>query len=108
MLTVIKLLHTVVWVLMAGAIAALPLLAWQGVFRWAALLSLVIFVECGVLLLNGWRCPLTDWAARYTADREPNFDIYLPKWLARHNKTIFGALFAVNEAFLLLLWLRNR
>ena len=23
-------------------------------------------------------------------DRAPNFDIYLPRWLAQHNKTIFG------------------
>ena len=27
-------------------------------------------------------------------DRSANFDIYLPLWLARHNKTIFGSVFA--------------
>ncbi len=35
----------------------------------------------------------TDLAARYTEDRRGNFDIYLPVWLARQNKTIFGTLF---------------
>jgi hypothetical protein len=108
MLTAIKVLHTVVWALLAGAIVALPFLAVQGAFRWAAILSVVILIECIVLLANGWRCPMTDLAAKYTDDRSPNFDIYMPNWLARHNKTIFGSLFLVNEAIFLLIWLRSR
>ena len=108
MLTAIKVLHTVVWALLAGAIVALPFLAIQGAFRWAAIISIAIFFEGVVLLANGWRCPMTNWAAKYTADRSPNFDIYMPNWLARHNKTIFTALFLVNEAFVLAKWLRSR
>lgn len=108
MLTAIKALHTIVWALLAAAIVALPFLAVQGAFRWAAILSVVVLGECGVLLANGWRCPLTDLAAKYTADRAPNFDIYMPNWLARHNKTIFGSLFLVNELIFLVLWLRSR
>jgi hypothetical protein len=30
-----------------------------------------------------------------------NCDIDLPLWLARHNKTIFGTLFAIGELFVL-------
>jgi hypothetical protein len=108
MLTAIKVLHTVVWALLAGAIVVLPLLAGHGAFGWTAILSAVILVEGAVLLANGWRCPMTDLAAKYTADRSPNFDIYMPNWLARHNKTIFGALFLVNEALVLAEWLRSR
>jgi hypothetical protein len=108
MLTAIKVLHTAVWALLAGAIVALPFLAAQGAFRWAAILSVVILIECGVLAANGGRCPLTDLAAKYTADRSPNFDIYMPNWLARHNKAIFGALFLVNEVIVLVEWLRSR
>ncbi len=108
MLTAIKVLHTVVWALLAGAIVVLPFLAVKGDFRWAAILSVVILIEIAVLLANGWRCPMTDLAARYTADRSPNFDIYMPNWLARHNKTIFGAIFLVNEAIFLAVWLRSR
>jgi len=107
MLTAIKLLHTAIWALLASAILMLPFLAWQGAFRWAAIISVVVLIECGVLLANGWRCPLTDWAARYTVDRSPNFDIYMPSWLARHNKTIFGTLFLVNEVVVLVTWLRS-
>jgi hypothetical protein len=108
MLTAIKVLHTVVWAFFTAAIVALPFLAVQGAFRWAAILSVLILVECGVLLANGWRCPMTDLAAKYTADRSPNFDIYMPRWLAVHNKTIFGTLFLVNEAIVVVVWLRSR
>jgi hypothetical protein len=98
----------VVWAFFTAAIVALPFLAVQGAFRWAAILSVLILVECGVLLANGWRCPMTDLAAKYTADRSPNFDIYMPRWLAVHNKTIFGTLFLVNEAIVVVVWLRSR
>ena len=49
-----------------------------------------------VLVFNRWRCPLTDIAAQYTDDRRDNFDIYLPLWLARYNKHIFGWLFVLG------------
>ena len=44
--------------------------------------------------------PLTAVAARYTDDRRANFDIYLPEWLARYNKQIFGPLYAMGVAYL--------
>lgn len=107
MLTATKVLHTVVWAFVACCIIALPFVAGYGAFRWVRVLSIVVLVECGVLLANGWRCPLTDLASKYTADRSPNFDIYIPNWLARHNKTIFGVLFLVNEAIVVVEWLRR-
>jgi hypothetical protein len=47
---------------------------------------------------------LTDLAGHYTGDRTDNFDIYLPLWLARRNKTIFGTLFVIGELFVLGRW----
>jgi hypothetical protein len=47
---------------------------------------------------------LTGVAARYTDERTANFDIYLPLWLARYNKTIFGALFVGGGLFVLARW----
>ena len=98
MLVAIKVIHTVVWALLAAGILALPFAALRGRFRWAAVLTAVICAECAVLALNGGRCPLTDAAARFTADRRPNFDIYLPLWVAQYNKQIFGSLFLAGEA----------
>ena len=96
MLVLIKLLHTIVWTVVASAIGVLPWLIWQR--RWRSVLALIglVLVECAVLAANGMRCPLTDLAARHTANRGPNFDIYLPLWVAARNKMIFGTLFGVD------------
>jgi len=107
-LTAIKLLHTVIWAFLAGCILALPVLAVLSRFRWATIISIVVLLECAVLAINGERCPLTDLAGKYTADRASNFDIYLPNWLAEHNKLIFGLLLVVGEFAVVACWLRQR
>jgi len=108
MLTAIKLLHTVVWAVIAGSIVLLPLAGRLRRFRWAAILTGLVLLECVVLALNGGRCPLSDLARPFTANPADNFDIYLPNWLARHNKSIFGGLFIVGELFVLRYWLQER
>ena len=103
-LRLVKILHTVVWAVLAGAIVAIPVLAWAGFWFSAAALIALVLVECIVLAINRMRCPLTDIAGRYTDDRRDNFDIYLPLWLAKYNKLIFGSLFAAGLLFTLALW----
>jgi len=104
----IKILHTVIWAVLAGAIFALPWLGVARQFRRAAIVSAIVLVECAVIATNRGRCPLTDWAARFTADRLPNFDIYLPVWLAQYNKLIFGSLFVLGETVVVGSWLSQR
>jgi hypothetical protein len=104
-LRLIKLLHTLVWALFAGCILLLPALAWRGRYGAAVWLIAIVMVEVVVLLANGWGCPLTRVAARYTDDRRDNFDIYLPLWLARYNKLVFGWLFVAGLLLTLLKWL---
>jgi hypothetical protein len=103
-LVVVKLAHTVVWALFAGCIVALPVASWFGEHRLAGWLAVIVAGEVAVLLFNRWRCPLTSVAARYTSDRRPNFDIYLPEWLAEHNKLIFGALYVAGLVFAFARW----
>jgi len=105
-LVAIKLLHTAVWALLSGCILALPIAPLIHRFDWAIILTVIIVAECGVLALNKGRCPLTGLAARFTDNRADNFDIYLPEWVARHNKSIFGTLFVVNELIVLWFWLK--
>jgi hypothetical protein len=104
-LTAVKLLHSAVWAVFAGSILVLPVTAFMRRFDWAVALTVLVLVECLVLAWNKGRCPLTDLAARYTEARPDNFDIYLPNWLARHNKRIFGTLFVVLELIVLWRWL---
>jgi hypothetical protein len=103
----VKLLHTIIWAWFAGCVVAIPIVAGLGYPRAAAILVAVVFIEVVILMLNRLSCPLTAVAARYTSDREPNFDIYLPRWLAKHNKTIFGALYAAGIAYTLYQWLKT-
>ena len=106
-LILIKLLHTAVWAFFASCIAALPVLALRRRFDWALALSALVLLECAILMANRGRCPLTDWAEKFTDDRTDNFDIFLPLWLARHNKTIFGCVFLVGELMVLGCWLKG-
>ena len=103
-LRTIKLVHTIVWAGFAGCIVAIPVLTLQGRFRLAALLAAIVLGEVLVLALHRWRCPLTPIAARYTDDRRANFDIYLPEWLARYNKEIFGPLYLAGVVLLVVRW----
>lgn len=99
MLTAVKLLHTLVWAIMAAAVFYVLFCGLTGAGGRLLWLSVgLILLETAVLLFNGWRCPLTGMAALYTSPSGDNFDIYLPAWLARHNKTIFGGLFLLGLA----------
>ncbi len=100
----IKVLHTVVWLFLVSCIVAIPVAGARRDYRSAVTVIAVVLVECGVLAANRGRCPLTGMAARHTDQRADNFDIYLPLWLARHNKTIFGALFIGGSVFVLARW----
>ena len=103
----IKIAHTLIWAVLAAGILALSWIAWHRLFELAACISLVVLAEGFVLALNHGRCPLTDMAAKYTGDRSANFDIYLPLWIARNNKAVFGSLFLFGETLLLVQFLRK-
>lgn len=89
-LTVIKIVHTIVWVFfnvviiyMAYAVIANKLDKW-------------LWIGYGLILMEGltlvffnFFCPLTILARKYSDSEKDNFDIYLPNWLAKHNKLIY-------------------
>jgi polyferredoxin len=104
-LRAIKILHTLIWAFFAACIIAIPIVAFAGRLTAAFVISGIVFVEVVVIVFNSWACPLTAVAARYTDDRRDNFDIYLPEWLARHNKTIFGSLYVVGTLYAFGRWL---
>lgn len=103
-LRAVKVVHTVAWATFAGCILAIPVFAWRGGLEVAAVLIAIVSAEVIVLVVNGMRCPLTGIAARYTDDRRDNFDIYLPPWLAKYNKIIFGTLFTAGVLLTVARW----
>lgn len=104
-LRLVRAAHTAVWAGFVACIVGIPLAAHARRFGVAASLIGVVAAEVVLLLANKRRCPLTAVAARYTADRAPNFDIYLPVWVARHNQTLFGILYATGSLYALVRWL---
>ncbi len=101
----VKLVHTLAWAFFVACIVAIPICGWIGQYGWAGGFTAIVSGEVLVLALNGWRCPLTAVAARYTDDRIDNFDIFLPVWLARYNKEVFGTLFVAGLLFTVARWL---
>ena len=93
-LIVIKFLHTLIWMFFVSVIFYI---LYSGItnqvnpYTWVAI-GLVIG-EGIVLLVFKMFCPLTILARKYSDSTKDNFDIYLPNWLARHNKLIFTTIF---------------
>ena len=105
MLVWIKVLHTVVWVFFVACILGVYIFAHVDRFGVAWVLIGIVLVEVIVLACNGMACPLTGVAGQYTEERVDNFDIYLPEWLAKHNKTIFGTLYVFGILYTLYRWM---
>lgn len=101
-LILIKSIHTLIWLIMVCIIAYVVYSGVSGditVYSWLAVGMVII--EGLVLWLFKGKCPLTVWARNYSDSQKDNFDIYLPEWLARHNKLIFTVLFGVGLILML-------
>ncbi len=96
-LILIKLLHTAIWLFYVLIILYTFYAAFIDRIDFYFLIAVcLVLLEGLILLKNGWRCPLTRIGAQYTRDVSVNFDIFLPKWLAKHNKSIFTIIFSAS------------
>ena len=99
----IKLAHTAIWGIL---VAAILYILYAGIFDSVGMLAWfcigLIFIEGIVLLLFKGKCPLTLLGYRYENNPIEGFDIFLPTWLAKNNKIIFGTLFLIG--FILVVW----
>ena len=97
----IKTVHTVVFVILSGLLAAflyevvadrMTLITW---------IAVTLFLAEGVvLILNGWRCPLTAMAEQLGSTHGQITDTLLPKWFADRVFHVYGGLFAAALVFL--------
>ena len=93
-LTIIKTAHTLIWAVCVGLIFYIVYSGITGkitLLTWIAIASIVF--EGIILAIFKLYCPLTVWARKYSDSTRDNFDIYLPNWLARHNKLIFTSIY---------------
>lgn len=102
MLTFLKAVHTIIWIVMAVANASAFYLALVDNFNaWFFVAVTLLCGEVVIIAVNSWHCPLTDVMAKYTLERKANFDIYLPEWLARNNIKGFALLIAAEITIVL-------
>lgn len=102
-LVLVKILHTFIWAIMVAAILCIVYAGVSGdigIVTYAAI-GLMTFEGLALLMGKG-SCPLTPIARQFSDSPKANFDIYLPEWLARHNKLIFSVILAVGLA--LVVW----
>ena len=95
-LITIKVIHTMIWLFFNGVIFYLfYAVITNRIDHWVWLGLGSFLVEGIVLLIYKKSCPLTVWARQYSSSTRDNFDIYIPNWLARYNKTIYTSLLAI-------------
>eukprot|EP00768_Dysnectes_brevis_P004546 gnl/Dysnectes_brevis/3277_a4106_1014.p1 GENE.gnl/Dysnectes_brevis/3277_a4106_1014~~gnl/Dysnectes_brevis/3277_a4106_1014.p1 ORF type:complete len:140 (-),score=5.40 gnl/Dysnectes_brevis/3277_a4106_1014:78-497(-) len=105
-LVTIKLIHSIIWIFMSSLIMFTLISGIIGSATSTVIAAhLIVVLEGLILVFFGWKCPLTILAERIVppeiSQTTPNFDIYLPRWLARWNKTIFTTLFMISALLLI-------
>lgn len=101
-LILIRLMHTLIWVFFNLVIFYLVYSAITGkIDIWTWICLGLIAAEGMVLVISKNVCPVTLMARKYSSSDKANFDIYLPEWLAKHNKQIYTTI--VVMALLLIL-----
>lgn len=101
-ITFIKVVHTLIFIFMiiwVGIVFFTLLLDRISILTWIGISF--ILLEGGVLLVSGWRCPLTVYAENLGAEDGSVTDIFLPKFIADHMFRIFGTISLI--CFVLLL-----
>lgn len=107
-LNITKLIHTLIWLFFNGVIFYLYYAVLTNkIDKWVWICIGIILLEGIVLLLFKRICPITLIARKYSDSTKDNFDIFLPNWLARHNKTIYTILFIAVISILLVRLIQN-
>lgn len=96
-LFLVKLIHTIIWIFFVVVIFYILYAGiWNKINVYTYIAIGLVVMEGIVLLIFKWRCPLTVLGLKYTDSNETGFDIFLPKWLARNNKTIFTTIYLIG------------
>jgi len=100
-LTIIKLIHTTIWIFFNVVIFYLfYAVIVNKIDKWIWIGLGLFILEGIVLLVFKMKCPLTVVARRYSDSTKENFDIYLPNWLAKYTKLIYTSILLIVVAIL--------
>lgn len=95
-LTIIKIIHTLVWVFFNFVIFYMLYAAiTDKLDHWLWIGYGLFVLEGTTLLIFKFFCPLTIIARKYSNSTKDNFDIYLPNWLAKYTKLIYTIILVI-------------
>jgi hypothetical protein len=103
----IKTLHTGIWLFFNVVIFYLLYAVISNkIDKWVWICLVLIVMEGLILLVFKAVCPITLIARKYSDSQAHNFDIFLPEWLAKHNKTIYTSIVTISVIVLIyqLIW----
>lgn len=96
----IKTVHTLAWLSIESCVVYVLLAGLAGrTDKRVGIAGAIVAGESFVFAGSGFRCPLTEIAERYGAERGSVTDIYLPKWFA-HNMPAIHTPLLVLMAYL--------
>ena len=108
MLFLIRTFHTTIYIILAVSVVFLlvsALLGYVGPLLLVALLC--IGIEVIVFVASGMKCPLTDVAKKYGAEKGYAFDTFLPESLTKYTFRFFGVLLVIGPIVLALRMIRH-
>ncbi|MEO6949469.1 MAG: hypothetical protein ABI123_07565 [Ginsengibacter sp.] len=95
-LILIKSIHTLIWVFFNVVIFYMLYAVIMNKMDYWLWIGYGLFILEGIILVAfKFFCPLTIMARKYSDSTKPNFDIYLPAWLAKYNKLIYTSILII-------------
>jgi hypothetical protein len=102
-LVLVKVIHTLIWLFYNVVIFYLLYAVSLGeINKWVWICLGLIALEGLVLVAFKNFCPLTLVARKYSSSVRDNFDIYIPNWIARHNKKIYTVIVLIAVVILII------
>jgi len=104
----IKVVHTVVFAILSGCVVyTLYSAVFNQITRWTWAAVILVLLESVVLVISGWKCPLTTLAESLGSSDGAVVDIFLPKWCADRIFPVCGTTFFIASALLVLRLLQS-
>ena len=104
-LTLIRAVHTAIYLVMAASTLVLVYAGVTGAGGWWLWLALgLLAIESAVFAFYGFKCPLTGLAVQYGAEKGWAFDTFLPERMTRFTFRFFGTLMVLGVVLLALRW----
>ena len=102
-LTLVRGVHTAIYVVMAGSVFAVFYAGLVGASgQWLLVALALVAIEVMVFVGSGMKCPLSAVAVKYGA--MPGADTVLPERLTRHTLKFFGPLIALSLLLIVIRW----